>query len=151
MEFKALNQVDLKLLHLLQENARLSYSDLARQVGLTAPAVTERIRKLEHAGIIQGYQANLDLRQLGFDVQALILIEVAYKDEQAFMRYVKEKKAVLECHHLLGQSAFSLKVCVQKMLDLEALIRELMKFGQTTTHILLSEVVHQRSPLDLQP
>ncbi|GGJ19060.1 Lrp/AsnC family transcriptional regulator [Deinococcus roseus] len=145
MEIKSLDQTDLKILHALQENARASFAEIAKQVGLTAPAVTERIRKLEHAGVITGYRTELDLRQLGFDVQALILIEVTYKDEQAFMRYAGEKQEVLECHHLLGQSAFSLKVCVKKMLDLEALIRELMKFGQTTTHILLSEVVPRRS------
>lgn len=147
MEIKSLDQVDLKILQLLQENARLTYAELAKHVGLTAPAVTERIRKLEHAGVITGYRAEMDLRQMGFDVQALILIEVAYKDEQTFIRYVQGRQEVLECHHLLGQSAFSIKVCVKKMLDLEALIRELMKFGQTTTHILLSEVVHQRHPM----
>ncbi|GEM44957.1 Lrp/AsnC family transcriptional regulator [Deinococcus cellulosilyticus] len=145
MENKSLDSTDMKILQLLQENARITYADLAKQVGLTAPAVTERIRKMEHAEILTGYRAEVDLRLLGYDVQALVLIEVAYKDEQSFIRYVQEKREVLECHHLLGQSAFSLKVCVKRMLDLEALIRELMKFGQTTTHILLSEVVRCRS------
>ena len=140
MKSKSLDAVNEKILAILTENARASYSAIAQEVGLSAPAVKERMRRLEDAGVIMGYRAEVDQQRLGKPIGAFILVAVPYSQEKAFVRFVKETEAVESCHHLLGDNAFMLQVRLESMEALETLLSACMRFGQTTTHMLLSRV-----------
>ena len=140
MKNHELDKVDESLLELLSTHARASYTELARAVGLSAPAVKERILKLEDAGIICGYRAELSQSRLGKAVAAFILVEVPYSREKQFIAFVRKRSDIASCHHLLGDSAFMLQVQLATLQDLESLLQACMQYGQTKTHMLLSKV-----------
>ena len=135
-----LDALDQKILEFLAENARCPYSDMARRLGLTGPAVAERIKKLEHKGVIKGYKPVLDKKKLGLGVQAIVLVEVRYSEEKQFVQFVKAKAEISAGNHTPGPSAFILQVETKDLEALERLVSELMQFGQTVTHILMSAV-----------
>ncbi len=101
---------------LLQENAKLSQAEVARAVGLTAPSVNERIRKLERGGAIRAYVAILDERKVGHEIAAFVEVFIEHpKFELEFIRSVQPLDEVLECHHITGEYSFLLKVRVTDM------------------------------------
>ncbi len=111
-----LDAIDRKILMLLQENAKLSQAEVARAVGLTAPSVNERIRKLERGGAIRAYVALVDERKVGHDIAAFVEVFIEHpKFELEFIRSVQPLDEVLECHHITGEYSFLLKVRVTDM------------------------------------
>lgn len=117
--------IDRKILALLQENAKLSQAAVAKSVGLTAPSVNERIRKLERAGFIRGYVALLDDRKLGHDITAFVEVFVEHPQfEKAFIEAVAGLDEVLECHHITGEFSLLLKVKVSDMTAFRRLLIE---------------------------
>ncbi len=140
MKNKTLDTKDEQILELLSKDARLSYSMLADHVGLSSPAVKERILKLEDAGVITGYEVKINKQALGKHIAAYILVDVPYNQEKSFIHFAKEETSFDSCHHLLGRSAFIAEARLESMEALEQLIKRCMKFGQTTTHMLLSQV-----------
>ena len=140
MENKDIDPTNIKILEILALNGRASYSDIAKQIGLSAPAIKERMLKLEDQNIITGYSANINQQELGKRIGAFILVNVPYSQEKSFINFVKETSDITTCHHLLGDSAFILRVQLESMEALEALLQKCMRFGQTTTHMLLSKV-----------
>src|SRR5467141_5103592 len=112
----ALDGIDRKILSILQDDAKISQAELAKAVGLTAPSVNERIRKLERAGVLRGYVALLDERKLGQDITAFVEIFIEHpKFESGFIEAVGDLDQVLECHHITGEFSLLLKVRVQDM------------------------------------
>ena len=138
-----LDSTDRRILALLQEDAKRSQADVAKEVGLTAPSVHERIRKLERAGYIRGYVALLDDRKLGHDITAFVEIFVEHpKFEAAFIEAVGALDEVLECHHITGEFSLLLKVKVTDMTAFRRLLIEklntLRGVRQTRTVMVLS-------------
>jgi len=139
-----LDEIDLRLLELLQEHGRISQHDLAVAVGLSSPAVGERVRKLEERGIIRRFTAVLDPKLLGRDVSAFIFTGIAgsqYYPE--FRRRVAEHPEVLECHSITGQGSHVLKIRTDSTSTLEALLAEIQSWPGvqwTTTSIVLSTI-----------
>ena len=120
-----LDPIDRRILALLQDNAKRSQAEVAKAVGLTAPSVNERIRKLERAGYIRGYVALLDDRKLGHDITAFVEVFVEHpKYESAFIQAVSELDEVLECHHITGEFSLLLKVKVTDMTAFRRLLIE---------------------------
>lgn len=120
-----LDPIDRRILALLQDNAKRSQAEVAKAVGLTAPSVNERIRKLERAGYIRGYVALLDDRKLGHDITAFVEVFVEHpKYESAFIQVVSELDEVLECHHITGEFSLLLKVKVTDMAAFRRLLIE---------------------------
>jgi Lrp/AsnC family transcriptional regulator, leucine-responsive regulatory protein len=120
-----LDAIDRKILMLLQENAKISQAEVAREVGLTAPSVNERIRKLERGGVIRGYAALLDERKVGHDIAAFVEVFIEHpKFETDFIRNVQPLDEVLECHHITGEFSFLLKVRVTDMAAFRRLLIE---------------------------
>jgi Lrp/AsnC family transcriptional regulator, leucine-responsive regulatory protein len=113
-------------------------------VGLSLPAVAERVRRMEEAGIITGYHAEVSLAQVGLPIIAFIRLNVPRNRYPAFITLMCDLSEVLECHHLSGSDAFILKVGLTSILHLEALIDQLSQHGQTTTSIVLSSPVMRR-------
>jgi Lrp/AsnC family leucine-responsive transcriptional regulator len=138
---RLLDPIGWRLIAALQEDARLSYSELGARVGLSPPAAAERIRRLEEAGIITGYRAQVDAAKLGLPITAYIRCTSPGPQIGAIARAAPE---VLECHRVTGSDAFILKVVVASIAHLEALIDRLLPYGQPVTSLVLSSPVPGR-------
>lgn len=141
---RILDNISWQILKALQENARLSFSEIGRRVGLSSPAVAERVLRLEEAGIITGYHAHVDPTRLGFQMTALVRVS-SYKDKyNQIVPLVATMPEVIECHCVTGSDCFLLRVIVASVLHLEALLSRLKEYGETTTSIMLSSPVSLR-------
>ncbi len=141
---KLLDQIGWKLLHELQLNGRLSYAELGRRVGLTTPAVVERVRRMEEAGIIVGYHADVNPMKIGMPITAFIRMSVVGDVFNKITSAVKGLPEVVECHRGTGADSFIMKVNVRSVEHLESLIDRLTPFGTTSTSIVLSSPVERR-------
>ena len=140
-----LDPIGWNIVRALQENARLSYAELGRQVGLTAPAVAERMRKLEDTGVITGYHATVDPAKLGLALPVLIQLGMVQGQTRHVIDVVRALPEVLECYNVTGTACFLVKAVLPSMARLEALIEHLSAYGQTTTMVILSTPVPRRS------
>ena len=143
-----LDAIDRRILSLLQANAKISQAKVAEAVGLTAPSVNERIRKLERGGYIRGYVALLDERKLGHDITAFVEIFIEHpRYEAGFIESVKDLDEVLECHHITGEFSLLLKVRVTDMGAFRRLLIEKLNtvrgVRQTRTLIVLATAKEQ--------
>jgi Lrp/AsnC family transcriptional regulator, leucine-responsive regulatory protein len=141
---KLLDQIGWKLLHELQLNGRLSYAELGRRVGLTTPAVVERVKRMEEAGIIVGYHADIDPMKVGMPITAFIRMSVVGDVFAKITNVVKSSPEIVECHRGTGADSFIMKVHVRSVEHLEALIDRLTPCGTTSTSIVLSSPVEKR-------
>jgi Lrp/AsnC family leucine-responsive transcriptional regulator len=139
-----IDDIDLRLLDMLQEHGRVSQHDMALAVGLSSPTVGERLRKLEERGIIRYFTAVLEPRRVGLDVTAFIFVGMAgsqYYPE--FRERVAAHPAMLECHSVTGQGSHLLKIRTESTSSLEALLAEIQSWPGvmwTTTSIVLSTI-----------
>lgn len=138
-----MDDIDFRLLTLVQENCRLSLADLGKQVGLSVSAVNERMAKLHAQGFIRGYVALLDPHVLGLDVCAFVQILLDRPENNpAFIEQIRKVPQVLECHHITGEFSYLLKIRVRTIARLEALlngqIKSLPGVTRTQTVIALS-------------
>lgn len=136
-----IDEIDWKILKELQENARLTFAELGRRVGLTTPAVIERVRKLEDAKIITGYRAEIDTAKVGFPITAFIRMSITGVDYSHIIEVAQKSNEVLECHRGTGGDSFIMKVAVADVEHLQTLIDKLTPYGITTTSIVLSSPV----------
>lgn len=148
-----LDDIDRHILALLQENCKLPLAKIGERVGLSAPTVIERIKKLEDQQIITGYHAILNGRRLGLDVTAFIGVAVRHPTLVGdFEREIEALEAVLECHHVTGHHTLLLKVKTQNTSTLEALISRLRSIEgveRTETMVVLSTRTERTQvPLD---
>ena len=139
---------DKKILLELSSDARIPFAELARRIGLSASATTERVKQLESLGFIRGYRAELDLGSLGLTITAFIRMTCDGPRYQPFLRFLKTLDPVQECHHLTGGDAFLLKVALSSTEELERLIEKLLPYGSPTTSMVLSTPV-DRGPAAL--
>jgi Lrp/AsnC family leucine-responsive transcriptional regulator len=140
-----LDDVGWRVLVALQEDARVSFRALGRKVGLSAPAVAERVRRMEEAGIITGYQTRLALDALGRPIGALIRVSTPEEHSGRVKALARELSEVLECHHLTGSDSFIVKVAVASVAHLEAVIESFGRYGTPTTALILSSPVAGRT------
>jgi Lrp/AsnC family leucine-responsive transcriptional regulator len=140
-----LDDIGWALLEELQVNARLSFSELGRRVGLTPPAVADRVRRMEEAGIIRGYRLELDHARVGLPLTAVIRVTHRGVNCLELGRIVSEYPEVLECHRITGAESYVMKVALRSVEHLQQLIDRLMPHGETVTSIVLSSPVTHRS------
>jgi Lrp/AsnC family leucine-responsive transcriptional regulator len=141
---KLLDDIGRQILTALQENARISFSELGRRVRLSSPAVAERVHRMEEAGYIKGYRAIVNQEKLGFPITAFIRATAnvgKLKEADDMARTIPE---VVEGHHLTGADGFILKVVVASVGHLEEIINQMSNYGQTTTSVVLSSPVESR-------
>ena len=137
-----IDSIDLKILYILQNNGRSRLADIAEEVELSAPAVMERVKKLEASGVIRGYQALLDGKKVGKDITAFIGVSIGnQRDIDKFAIQMRNYPDVLECHHVTGDESFILKVKSANTGSLEKLLGEIRSVEgvtRTVTKIVLS-------------
>lgn len=139
-----MDKIDLKIIGLLQKNARFPLKHLAEEVFLSTPAVSSRIEKLQEAGIITGYTANINPIKLGYNIKAFINLEVSPKQKTDFYPFIKSCPNVLECNCVTGKYSMLIKVAYHTTEELDAFINEIQKFGNTETQIVFSTAVEHR-------
>ena len=143
-----LDPISWKILAELQQDARLSYAEIGRRVGLSTPAAAERVRRLESSGVIEGYEARIDPTLLGLAVAAFVRVRVSGSESLAkrLTALAHQMPEVLECHRCTGDESFILKVRVESVEHLEKLIDRLTPFGMTSTSLILSSPVERARP-----
>jgi Lrp/AsnC family leucine-responsive transcriptional regulator len=143
-EGSLLDATNLRLLSELQADARLTLAELGRRVGLSSPAVAERLGRLEREGVIRGYHADVDPRALGYALSAVIRIRPAPRQIAEVARVAQETPEVVECNRITGDDCFVLRTHVRDVEHLEEVIDRFTVFGQTTTSIVQSSPVPGR-------
>ena len=143
-----LDPVNLRLLDELSRNPRTTMSELARRLGMSSPAVTERVQRLEAGGIITGYRVDLDPRALGWPVAAFVRIRPGPGQLTRIAELAQRTPEVVECHRITGEDCFLLKVYVAEIDKLEDVLDRFLMYGQTTSSIVQSSPVPAR-PLPL--
>ena len=139
-----LDATNYQLIAALQEDARLSLAELGRRVGLTAPAVGERLGRLEQAGIIRGYHADVDPRALGYELSVVLRIRPAPRQIAAVADMARATPEVTECVRVTGEDCFVMRLHVRDVTHLEEVIDAFVLYGQTTTSIVQSAPVADR-------
>jgi Lrp/AsnC family transcriptional regulator, leucine-responsive regulatory protein len=142
---RLLDPIGWRILAELQEDARLQYAELGRRVGLSNPAVIERVRRMEEAGIITGYRAEIDHRKVGIPVCAFIRVRVVGNFIPRVIAVAREMPEVYECHRIAGEDTFLLKVCVPTSEALEKTVDKLTPYVATTTMLVFSSAVTRRT------
>jgi Lrp/AsnC family transcriptional regulator, leucine-responsive regulatory protein len=132
------DQIDWKILELLQHNARLSNTEVGKLVGLSQPAVTSRIQRLEDAGVIEGYGARLNPRCLGREISAFIRLRTTHANIHSCLKTFERIPQILEVYRVTGEDCFVVKATFQKMTQLESTIDAIAKFGAVTTTMILA-------------
>lgn len=137
-----IDDIDAKILDILQKKGRTRRNDLAESVGLSLPAVSERLRKLEEHGVVSGYYAKLDAQKLGKDITAFIHVTVdSSKHYAQFLEHAREQDDILECHAITGEGTHLLKVRTANTASLEKLLARIQAWGgvvSTRTNLVLS-------------
>ena len=136
-----LDELNWKILKCLQENSRQSNSEIGRQVGITSPAVSERIKKMEDAGVIQSYDATISPYEIGYQLKAIITLRAFMGMLKPFMEKVKTYDEVLNCYRITGNENFVMEVVLKNQKHLESFIDQLIVYGETKTQIVLSKVI----------
>ena len=132
-----LDAIDCNLLAELQANARISFAELSRKISLSTPAVIERIKRLEEAGVIVGYHAHVEPSAVGRSVQAFVKLSVAGDKLMKFAQSVKKIEEVLECYRVTGAESFLILVAVRDTAHLQTVIDLMMPYVSTNTSIIL--------------
>ena len=141
-----LDDVDWAIIGQLQQEARISISELGRRVGLGSSATAERVRQLEAQGVVTGYHAVVDLAQAGYPVLAIVRLKYPGNHHQPLRRLLAERREILECLRTTGDDCYTLKVAATSMEHLETLMDELAGFGSTTTSVVYRQTLPYRGP-----
>ena len=141
-----LDEVDAQILGALVENARISLADLSRRVGLSSPSVSERVKRLEEAGVIQGYRVAISPEALGLPLAAWLRIRPIPGQLRKVAEILRGLPEITECDRITGEDCFLARAHVRSVEDLEALIDEIVPYAMTNTSIIQSSPVPRRLP-----
>ena len=147
MKIDALNS---KILKCLQLNARLSNAEIGRQVGISSPAVSERIKKMEDFGIIEGYKTIVSPYEIGYQFKAIITLRAFMGKLMPFLEKVKTYEEVINCYRITGDENIVMEVVLKNQKHLEVFIDQLISYGETKTQIVLSRVVKQKEVIPIR-
>ena len=136
-----IDSLNWKILNCLQKNARQSNAEIGRTVGISSPAVSERIKKMEDAGIIEGYITSVSTLNAGYQLKAIITLRAFMGMLKPFMEKVKAYEEVINCYRITGNENFVMEVALKNQKHLEQFIDQLIVYGETKTQIVLSHVV----------
>ncbi len=146
-----MDQLNWAILKYLQENARQSFAEIGRKVGLTSPAVAERVKKMEDNGIIKDYKVFIAPIKVGYQLKAIITVSAFMGRLKPFLAKVKEYDEVVNCYRVTGNENIIMEVILKDREHLERFIDELLYYGETKTHIVLSDIMENntiKKPID---
>ena len=135
---QALDRLDWRILDALQADARMTHTAIGKRIGLSPPAVAERIRRLEEHGVIDGYAARLNPKQLGLEIGAFIRLQTTHAQIRACLKAFAALPEIVEAHRITGEDCFIVRIVVDRMSRLEAAVDGLAQFGSVTTSIVLA-------------
>jgi len=136
-----IDDLNWKILECLQENARESFANIGRKVGLTPPAVAERVKKMEDLEILQGYKAMVSHAMTGYQLKAIITLRAFMGKLKPFLATVATFEEVVNCYRITGNENIVMEVVFKDQFHLEKFIDKLIQYGETRTHIVLSNVI----------
>ena len=136
---------NIEILRLLQKKPRAPISELARKIGMSNPAVKERVLRLEESGILEGYRLELNPEALGYRVMAFVRIRPLPGHVSKIAELVQSMSQVTECHRITGEDCFILKVYLREISELDRALGKILAHGQTTTSIVQASPVLPRS------
>jgi Lrp/AsnC family leucine-responsive transcriptional regulator len=134
---------DYKILEILLEDGRIPMKELAQRVSLSAPAVAERVKRLEEEDIITGYKAKINYSKLGKKINVLINVGINVQKSEKFMEFIKDEYSIMECYHVTGPYCKILMARLDDVAALEQLVGKIQMFGDTETYIILSSVQNE--------
>jgi len=143
---REIDSLNIRILEELQREPRLTMTELGRRVGMSSPAVTERVRRLEEAGVIRGYSLDLDPVALGLPIAAYVRIRPNSGQLPRIAELAQQIPEVVECHRVTGEDCFVLKVHIPSIDQLDRLLDSFLLYGSTTTTIIQSSPVPLRPP-----
>ncbi len=141
-----LDNINRRILKALQDDARISYAELGKLVHLSAPAVAERIRKLERDGVITGYSISVDMDKLGLPIIAMVQCKVFRAMERQFKELMLTIPDVIECYNTTGEQAFVIKMATRSMARLDEILEIFGDMCDTNTMMVLSTPVYRTLP-----
>lgn len=145
------DDINWKILQCLQTNARQSNTKIAQQVGITSPAVAERIHKMEDLGIIEGYYAKVSHFETGHQLKAIITLRAFMGRLKPFIEKVTTFEEVINCYRITGNENIIMEVVLKNQKHLEQFIDQLITYGETRTHIILSNLVENNPIVRRKP
>jgi Lrp/AsnC family transcriptional regulator, leucine-responsive regulatory protein len=145
-----LDPTDHKIIGELTSDGRVSLAELGRRVSLSSPAVAERVQRLERAGVITGYRAEIDPRTLGYQLTAIVRIKPAPGQLPRIPELAAEIPQISECHRITGEDCFYIKIYLRSIDELSDLLDRFLVYGETTTSLINASPIPRRDPpLDL--
>jgi Lrp/AsnC family leucine-responsive transcriptional regulator len=145
-EMKAIDELDRRLLEALRSDARMSLKELAGQVGLSAPSVAERIRRLQERGVIRGFTVEIDPAALGFPLQAIVRIRPLPGKLHVVQKLIEETPQIVECDKVTGDDCFVARLHVRSMQEMDGILDRIADKASTSTSMVKSQTVARRSP-----
>lgn len=136
-----IDELNWEILNCLQQNARESFANIGRKVGLTPPAIAERVKKMEDLGVIEGYQTSVSYTLAGHQLKAIITLRAFMGKLKPFLSKVKTFQEVVNCYRITGNENIIMEVVLKDQSHLEKFIDELISYGECRTHIVLSNIV----------
>jgi len=143
---RKLDSTDRKIIGELTSDGRVSLAELGRRVNLSSPAVAERVQRLERAGVIIGYHAEIDPRALGYQLTAIVRIKPGPGQLQRIPELALEIPEVGECHRITGEDCFYLKVHLRSIDELSLVLDRFLTYGETTTSLINASPIPRRDP-----
>ncbi|MGN0241124.1 MAG: Lrp/AsnC family transcriptional regulator [Candidatus Weimeria sp.] len=138
------DETDRKIIDILMQNARMPVKEIAKELYLTSPTVSARIRRLRENGIITGFHTSVNLSSFGYGIKAFVNLEVAPKDKSEFYEFIAKIPNVIECNCVTGDYSMIIEVAFKRTEELDHLINVLQKYGHTKTLIVFSTSVEHR-------
>lgn len=138
---KEIDETSWEIMHYLQADARLSYAEIGKRIGLTAPAIAERIRKLEAQGIISGYHAHINYDALGLSLMGIVNINNTYTNSSKITEIAQELPEVLSCDILTGDQSHMMRIVARTRAHLLQVLENFLEYGQTSTQIVLEQPI----------
>lgn len=145
-----IDALNAKILKCLQQNARLSNAEIGRQVGISSPAVSERIKKMEDIGVIEGYITIVSPFEIGYQLKAIITLRAFMGKLKPFLEKVKTYDEVINCYRITGDENIVMEVVLKNQKHLETFIDQLISYGESKTQIVLSRVVKQKEVVPIK-
>ncbi|KKB74345.1 MULTISPECIES: Lrp/AsnC family transcriptional regulator [Bacillus] len=135
-----IDELDFKIIEELKKDSRLSMRELGRKINLSAPSVTERVRRLEAFGVIKQYTLDIDYQKIGLPVSCIIEATVKNGEYERFKAYIERLPNIEFCYRIAGAACYMLKINAENLEEVEAFINRTSPYAQTVTHVIFSEI-----------